>query len=72
MAYSPRMKIDGSGTCKCGHRWLLHKYWREDGFNSGACEAWRGKCPCLVYDDVEWEDTEEEEVVVQDEDWDLI
>lgn len=70
MAYDPWMKIDGSGDCKCGHRWNVHRYWQEDGYNSGACDGQRGKCPCLIYDDTEWEDVEETEV--QDEDWDLI
>lgn len=70
MAYSKFMKIDGSGICKCGHPWNRHHYWSEDGYNSGTCYSRLGKCPCLIYDDVEWEDAEEPEV--SPEDWDLI
>ena len=64
------MKIEGSGTCKCGHRWNTHRYWKDDGYNSGACDSLRGKCPCLIYDDSDWPD--EETVEVTEEDWDLI
>jgi hypothetical protein len=69
------MKIEGSGDCTCGHRWNRHRYWREDGYNSGACDSMLGKCPCLIYHDVDWpedEPEEEETVEVTEEDWDLI
>jgi hypothetical protein len=61
------------GRCKCGHSQKDHKYWREDGFNSGECLIRR--CPCVVYDDEDWddeEDPEEETVEVEESDWDLI